>query len=161
MQFMCWLRRQALVLLAVPLVSLLTTGGSALASSADVVNVPGLNSTLTQIPLTLGSGYTRQQTFKALHTGNLVGLWIAAACAGCGTDINDAVNILVRAPGEGILVDPPLSTWEGGNSGNLQYVALATPLAVTAGDQISIEFACVPSSPTCASSFSLVATGDQ
>jgi Carbohydrate esterase 2 N-terminal len=142
--------------------TLLTGSGSALAApAADVVNVPGISSILKQVPVGPVSGYTRQQTFKPLHTGNLVGIWIAAACDGCGTDVNDFVNVLVSGPNGGILEVPRLSTWEGGNSGNLQYLPLEVPLAVTVGDTVSIRFACSQDAPTCLSSFNLVATGDQ
>jgi hypothetical protein len=144
--------------------ALLAGGGSALASPVnDVVNVPGLNSSLKQIPMTPGSGYTRKQTFKPQLTGTLSGVWIAAACDGCGTGINDEVNVLVRAPSGGILEVPPLSEWTGGNSGNLQFVDLSNAggLAVSAGDAVEIDFACSPMSASCASSFDLVATGDQ
>src|SRR5690349_2598867 len=67
----------------------------ALAATADVVNVPGLNSTTRLVGVGPGSFFTSEklQTFTAQQTGDLVGIWIAAACANCGTDPNAFVNV--------------------------------------------------------------------
>jgi hypothetical protein len=110
-----------------------------------------------------GSFFTsqKQQTFTAGQTGDLVGVWIAASCTGCGTDVNSFVNVHVGTSTQDVLLDPPLSTWEGGNSGNLQYLSLGGALPVKAGDTIHLTFGCSPQSPSCLSSFSLVATGNQ
>jgi hypothetical protein len=144
---------------------LLLSAGSALAApAADQVNVPGLNSTLRQVRVGPVSFFNsvKQQTFTAQQTGDLVGVWVAAACTGCGTEANSFVNIHVIDGKQDVLLDPPLSTWAGGNSGNLQYVSLNGPLPVKAGDTVRLTFGCSPASPGCLSSFSLVATaGDQ
>jgi hypothetical protein len=144
--------------------SLLLGAGSALAAPApDQVNVPGLNSTLRQVRVGPASFFTSQkrQTFTAQQTGDLVGLWIAAACTGCGAELNSFVNIHVSTATQDFLLDPPLTTWAGGNSGNLQYLPLNGALHVKAGDGVKVTFGCSPASPSCLSSFSLVATGDQ
>jgi hypothetical protein len=143
---------------------LLLGAGSALAAPVpDQVNVPGLNSTVRQVRVGPASFFTSQtrQTFTTQQTGDLVGLWIAAACSGCGTDRNSFVNIHVGTATQDYLLTPPLSTWEGGNSGNLQYVSLGSALPVQAGDTVHVTFGCSPQSPSCLSSFALVATGDQ
>ena len=143
---------------------LLLSAGSALAAPVpDQVNVPGLNSTLRQVPVGPGSFFTslKQQTFTAQQTGDLVGLWIAAACTTCGTEPNSFVNVHVITSTQDVLLDPPLSTWAGGNSGNLQYLPLNGALPIKAGDTVRLTFGCSPASPGCLGSFSLVATGDQ
>ncbi|MBV9577829.1 MAG: hypothetical protein JO057_04475 [Chloroflexi bacterium] len=144
--------------------SLLLGGGSALAAPVpDQVNVPGLNSSLREVPVGPASFFTsvKQQTFTAAQTGDLVGIWIAAACTGCGAEPNSFVNVHVSTSTQDVLLDPPLSTWAGGNSGNLQYVPLTNAVHVNAGDTVRLTFGCSPASPGCLSSFSLVATGNQ
>jgi hypothetical protein len=135
----------------------------AFAATADVVNVPGLNSTTRLVAVGPGSFFTSEkvQTFTAQQTGNLVGIWIAAACSNCGTDPNAFVNVHVKTASDDDLLDPALSTWDGGNSGNLQYLSLGTPMHVDAGESVSLTFGCSPNSPTCLSNLKLLATGDQ
>jgi hypothetical protein len=143
---------------------LLLGAGSALAAPvSDQVNVPGLNSTVQQVRVGPGSFFSsqKQQTFTAQQTGDLIGVWIAAACSGCGTDPDSFVNVHVGTATQEILLDPPLSTWEGGNSGNLQYLPLTGALPVKAGDTVKLTFGCSPISTSCLSTFSLVATGNQ
>src|SRR5690242_18885071 len=67
----------------------------ALAATADVVNVPGVNSATRLVAVGPGSFFTseKQQTFTAQQTGNLVGVWVAAACSNCGSDLNAFVNV--------------------------------------------------------------------
>ena len=144
--------------------TLLLGAESALAAPvSDQVNVPGLNSSMRQVRVGPASFFTsqKQQTFISQQTGDLVGVWIAAACTGCGTDLNSFVNVHVSTSTYDHLLDPPLSTWAGGNSGNLQYVPLDSALPVKAGETVRLTFGCSPASPSCLSSFSLVATGDQ
>jgi len=139
--------------------------GSAMAAPVpDQVNVPGLNSPLRQVRVGPSSFFAdqKQQTFTAQQTGDMVGVWVAAACTGCGTDDNSFVNVHVTTATQDVLLDPPLSTWEGGNSGNLQYLSLDSALPVKSGETIKLTFGCSPASLSCLSSFSLVATtGDQ
>jgi hypothetical protein len=144
--------------------SLLVGASSALAAPApDQVNVPGLGSTLRQVRVGPASFFSseKQETFTAQQTGDLVGVWIAAACTGCGTDPNSFVNIHVATSTFDDLLDPPLSTWSGGNSGNLQYLPIDPVLPVKAGENVRLTFGCSPASPSCLSSFSLVTTQGQ
>lgn len=144
--------------------SVLVAVSSALAApSPDQVNAPGLSSTLRQIRVGPASLFTsqKQETFTAQQTGDLVGVWLAAACTGCGSDPSAFVNVHVFTPTRDVLLAPPLSTWAGGNSGNLQYVPLNAALPVKAGDIVRMTFGCSQASPSCLSSFSLVATEGQ
>jgi hypothetical protein len=45
--------------------------------------------------------------------------------------------------------------------GNLQYLPLNGALAIKAGETVRLTFGCSPASPSCLSSFSLVAASDQ